>query len=78
MSPAAVKPMRGRARPRRQRRRMAAIRALWSFVMPAIGFIVTYVAESWANLGIAQVPIALALGALAYGAKRYWFPDTEF
>lgn len=68
----------GRARPRKQRAGMAAIRGLWTFVLPGVGFVLTYLIDNIINLGIVTLPVALAIGAVAYSLKRYWFPDSTF
>lgn len=77
--PPRKKPVTGRARPRKQRDKMAGVRAFWTFVFPGIGFALTYVADidRLREFGIA-IPVAIALGAALYAAKRYWWPDTEF
>lgn len=66
-------------RTRKQRARMAAIRAVWAFLLPGIGFAVEYLADidRLREIGLA-VPLALGIGAALYAAKRYWWPDTTW
>ena len=68
----------GRKRPKKQRAGMAAIRWIYTFTFPGLGFIVTFVADNFMNLGIARVPVALVIGAFAYSLKRYWSPDSKW
>jgi len=69
----------GRARPKKQRAKMAAIRAVWSAVLPGIGFAVTYLADidRLREFGLA-IPVAIGIGAGLYAAKKYIWPDTEW
>lgn len=69
----------GRARPKKQRAGMAAIRAAWTAVFIGLSFAVDYLADidRLREFGLA-VPIAIAVGAGLYGAKRYFWPDSTF
>jgi len=72
------KPVTGRARPKKERREMAAIRWMWTFILPGIAFAIEFLSENFMNLGIAKIPIALVVGATAYSIKKYYWPDTKF
>lgn len=66
---------------RRQRRAKAAVRGLWTFLMPGLGLVVAWAADLSNVLGCSEyitLPVGLAIGALAYSAKRYFWPDEEF
>jgi len=70
----------GRARPKKERAEMAAVRGSWTFFFTALGYVVTYLAEmtNALSLGGLQIPLALAIGGLAYAAKKFWWPDTKW
>ena len=67
----------GRARPRKQRLGMAAIRGMWTFLLPGIGFGIVWAADNFTSFGI-PLWAGLPFGALCYSAKRYWWPDSTF
>ena len=67
----------GRKRQRKQRATMAAIRATWTAVFIGVSFAVDYLADidRLREFGLA-IPLAIAIGAGLYGAKKYFWPDT--
>ena len=67
----------GRARPKKQRAGMAAIRGVWTFLLPGLGFGVAFLVDNFTSLNI-PLWVGLPIGALAYSAKRYWWPDSTF
>lgn len=69
----------GRARPRRERAKMAAIRGMWTAVSIGIAFAVDYAADidRLREFGLPAVG-AIAVGAGLYAAKKYFWPDTTF
>ena len=58
--------------------RGALIRAFWTFVFPALGLVVTYLLEPGrlAEFGVSEGAIALAIGAVLYGLKRLFWPNS--
>jgi len=66
----------GRARPRAERFFMGMIRTGWGIIFPGLGFALTVVADTYSSLPIPQPWTAIGVGALAYGLKRYWWPDA--
>jgi len=68
----------GRARPRKQRAKMSVIRGVWTFILPGLGFVVTWLTDMERITVYFSVPVALVLGAFLYALKRYFWPDTEF
>lgn len=69
----------GRARPRKKRAAMAAIRAAWTSVFIGLSFAIDYMADidRLREFGLA-IPVAVAIGAGLYGAKKYFWPDTTW
>lgn len=68
----------GRDRPRVQRAAMGAVRGMWTFILPGLGFALTWAIDNLVDLGVFSLPVSLALGAFFYALKRYLFPDTTF
>jgi len=60
------------------RLRAAVIRALYTVVFPLIGALVTYLLEPGIleEVGITNGVLALGIGAVLYGLKKYIWPDT--
>jgi len=58
--------------------RAALIRAAWTFIFPAIGLGITWLLEPGrlAEFGVTDGTLALAIGAVLYGAKKALWPDT--
>jgi hypothetical protein len=56
----------------------AIIRAFWAVVFPLIGGLVAYLLEPGAleSVGVTNAALALGLGAVLYGLKKYIWPDT--
>ncbi len=56
----------------------AVIRAFWTVVFPMIGGLVAYLLEPGVleGVGVTNAGVALAVGALLYGLKRYLWPDS--
>jgi len=67
----------GRARPKKERLEMAAIRGAWTFLLPGVGFAVVWAADNFTNLGI-PLWVGLPIGAICYSLKKFYFPDTRF
>ena len=57
----------------------AIIRAFWTVVFPLIGAGVTYLLEPGAleKIGVTNGALALGIGAVLYGVKKYLWPDTR-
>lgn len=68
----------GRDKPKKERLDAAAIRTGWSILFPALGFGVSVIAETYSSLPVPQPWTGIVIGALAYGVKKYVWPDTQF
>ena len=57
----------------------AIIRAFWTVVFPLIGGLVAYLLEPGVleEVGVTNAGLALAIGAVLYGVKKYVWPDTK-
>lgn len=70
---------RGESRPKKERAKAAAIRWVWTFVFPGIGFALDWITDFDKLIGFGlSVPIALAVGATLYSIKKYKWPDTTW
>lgn len=78
VAPPAPQPPSGRERPRKERAVMAAIRGAWTFVLPGLGFAITWGVDNIISLGLWSLPVSLAFGSFLYALKRYLFPDSTF
>ena len=60
------------------RLRGALIRAFWTFVLPALGAVITYLLRPGMleEFGITDGTMVLAIGAVLYGVKKAAFPNT--
>lgn len=63
---------------RKQLFSMATIRGMWTFILPGIGFALTWGVDNIVDLGVYSLPVSLALGAFLYSLKKYLFPDTKW
>ena len=61
----------------KQRTVMGVVRAMWTAVLPGIGFALTAVVDQYTAL---DVPMwaGIVVGAVAYGVKRAIWPDGTF
>jgi hypothetical protein len=57
---------------------MGVVRGVWTFILPGLGFVVTWLTDMERITVYFSVPVALVLGAFLYALKRYFWPDTEF
>jgi hypothetical protein len=58
---------------------MAAIRAIWTFVFPGIGFALEWLVDVDKLIGFGlAIPVALGIGAGLYSLKRYLSPDSTW
>ena len=57
----------------------ALIRAFWTVVFPLIGGLVAYLLEPGVleEVGVTNAGLALVIGAVLYGIKKYAFPDSR-
>jgi hypothetical protein len=60
------------------RLRAAIIRAFWTVIFPLIGSLVAYLLEPGVleEVGVTIPALALGIGAVLYGVKKYIWPDT--
>ena len=54
-----------------------AIRGLWTFVFPGLGFAIAYAVDEWTSLGL-PTWTGLLIGSVCYMAKKRWFPDSKW
>ena len=66
----------GRARPRGSWSAVA-IRGLWTFVFPGLGFAITYVVDQWTTLGL-PTWTGLVIGSVCYMLKKRYFPASTW
>lgn len=57
----------------------AIIRGFWTVVFPLIGSLVVYLMEPGVleEIGVTNGAVALIVGAVLYGLKKYIWPDTK-
>lgn len=74
--------VKGRARPKKQRAKMGGIRSFWVGMLTFSGYALEAGVGYLANFDILSQwfawPIAVGLGMMLYGAKRFWWPDTQW
>ena len=56
---------------------MGFIRGMWMTVFGAMGFGITWLVDNYSSLNL-PVWIGLGLGSVAYGVKKFFWPDTLF
>ena len=58
----------------------AVIRAFWTVVFPLIGALVSWLAtgDNLQQIGVENATIALLVGGVLYGLKKYFWPTTKF
>ena len=58
----------------------AVIRAFWTVVFPLIGALVSWLAtgDNLQQIGVENATIALLVGGVLYGLKKYFWPNTKF
>ena len=58
----------------------AIIRAFWTVVFPLIGALVSWLAtgDNLQQVGVENATIALLVGGILYGLKKYFWPTTQF
>ena len=61
----------------KQRTVMGAIRAMWTAVLPGVGFALTAVIDQYTALDV-PMWVGIVIGAVAYGVKRALLPDGTF
>ena len=58
------------------------IRGFWAALLPMIGFAIEAAIGYLANIDLLRewftAPVAILFGAVLYGVKRYYWPDTKW
>ena len=54
-----------------------AIRGMWTFALPGIGFAITYAVDQWTSFGL-PTWTGLVIGSVAYMVKKRYFNSTKW